>query len=896
MKKTSSMKFLTATFLIFTGLVLADTVWCYEVTVFDPKTYTRGNGKPQVISDTFSVPERVADFHLLITNGANGKNRVSSAIVRINDIQILGPSDFNQKVDTISKPIALTGTNKLQVELRSAPGSFIILKILGNLQNSPPGTNAGPDQAISEGDMVTLDGSTSSDPDSDPLTFAWSFSSKPAGSQASLSDPTTVNPTFVADLPGIYEIQLIVSDGYEFSSADVVQITARKKGVQFTLGDGSVSLEITPEGGTLTTQGADGTKFTLTIPPGALLNPEVITLTPIVSVTGLPLNSEILAPVHLAPSGLKFGTPATLTVEFPSPPSIQRLLMGFLFQDDGLDFHLIPATLYAKVATLQIDHFTGAGFVEPTDEEVLDFALNEYYGIGGLRDALRGLNSCEGESLNNAIKKTLNFRKLADLVGDRITFNPRPCIYPDPGPEEEWCSDIAQLADAGRQSLEDVIKIIFVQLDNQCKTDPSKEAETLKCIAVAQNYSILFPDDLLEFTLQEMKTCGLSSLEIRPGKTCLIKGESATWEVIALDAWGNQLSGRTMRWGSTQPSVAGGSTSGDTAIVTGINYGSAYINVIDEMSGDLGVNSSGFNRDEVGVTVVKPNVSVMPDSRCILVGQAISLTATVTDCFGNPYTGCTVAWYSNNVGVAGVDASGLVIGNAEGDANISAVCGDGIGFAGIKVIKPKVTVTPSQASIAVCNPIQLAATVKDYQGNPYTGCTLAWYSSNIDVAGVDASGLVTPKHRGQVNISAVCGDSIGVATITVKGFTGVWDTRWETVLQQGPNTPMTITFSSVGDATGTYYSDSWAPLCPGRVDGTIDGQTSDQGCKLAGRWTDNGAYSTYSCNVIESGRFEFHLSPGGDSFTGTFWYPHLCDVGAVPCGGSWNGVRRPPSP
>jgi uncharacterized protein YjdB len=889
MKKRSSMKFLMATFLIFVSLVLANTVWCYEVIVFGPKTYTRDNGKPQVITDTFSASQRIGDFHLLIKNGENGNNRVSSAIVRINGLQILGPSDFSQQVDSINKPINLTGTNKLQVELRSTPGSFFTLKIVGNLRNSPPVANAGSDQTVSEGDTVTLDGNESNDPDGDPLTFVWSFSSKPAGSAASLLDPTTANPTFVADLPGTYEIQLIVSDGYEFSSADVVQITASKRGVQFTLDEGKkVSSEITPEGGTLATQGADGTKFTLTIPPGALLNPKVISLTPIVFVTGLPLNSRILAAVHMGPSGLKFETPVSLTVEFLTPPSIQHILAGFLFQDDGTDFSLVPASLNANVTTFQIDHFTGGGLMEPTDEEMLNFAIDAYYGTGGFLDALLGVNSCEEQSLDNAINKTVNFQKLAEFesIADIPFQKPQKCYYPDVEDKEPLCRNIFDLAEAARQSLENVIKDVFVQLDTQCKNDPSKEVEALKCIAAVQGERVLpiFIDESFDETLMGMKTCGLSSLSIQPGKTCLMKGESTTWEAIALDKSGNRLFGREMRWGGGEPIVSL-SASGDTAAVTGINEGQTSIKVFDKMTADaLRVAIQYFNYDEATITVNKPNVLLMPASACIVIGDTIPLKANVTDCLGNPYTGCTVTW--NAIGAADVNASGLVTGIAEGQANISAVCGDGIGFANIKVVKPSVTVTPGQATIRVCDTKQLTATVMDCLGNPYTGCTMTWFSNNTDVAVVDASGLVTAKHGGQANISAVCGDSIEVATITVKGFTGVWDTNWG-----GPNTPMSITVSE-GLATGTYHFNSIIPNCPGRVDGTIDGNLSGHGCILTGTWHDNGAYAIannqVSCGLDEGGTINFHLSPDGDSFTGS--YTQACDSGD--CGGSWNGVRR----
>ena len=73
--------------------------------------------------------------------------------------------------------------------------------------------NAGPNQTVAVGQTVQLDGSGSSDADGDLLTFRWALTTRPAGSQATLSNPTTVNPTFVADVLGTYVAQLIVNDG-----------------------------------------------------------------------------------------------------------------------------------------------------------------------------------------------------------------------------------------------------------------------------------------------------------------------------------------------------------------------------------------------------------------------------------------------------------------------------------------------------------------------------------------------------------------------------------------------------------------------------------------------------------------------------------------------------------
>ncbi len=92
---------------------------------------------------------------------------------------------------------------------------------------TPPIADAGPGQVVVAGAVVHLNGSASSDPDGDRLSFQWSLVSLPAGSQTSISDPAAVAPTFVADLAGTYVAQLVVSDTHGNSSSASVSISTQ---------------------------------------------------------------------------------------------------------------------------------------------------------------------------------------------------------------------------------------------------------------------------------------------------------------------------------------------------------------------------------------------------------------------------------------------------------------------------------------------------------------------------------------------------------------------------------------------------------------------------------------------------------------------------------------------
>jgi hypothetical protein len=107
--------------------------------------------------------------------------------------------------------------------LSSSSGNITITAATTNIA---PVANAGSAQNVVVGATTTLNGSGSSDANGDPITYAWSFVSKPASSSATLTSSTTVNPTFAPDVSGSYVLRLVVNDGSLSSAASTVTITA----------------------------------------------------------------------------------------------------------------------------------------------------------------------------------------------------------------------------------------------------------------------------------------------------------------------------------------------------------------------------------------------------------------------------------------------------------------------------------------------------------------------------------------------------------------------------------------------------------------------------------------------------------------------------------------------
>jgi hypothetical protein len=94
-------------------------------------TYVRGNGPPVTETDSFSVCDAAGQFTLVLVNGPGGLRRVSSGRVSVNGVEVIHPSDLNQQVDRIERPLTnVAAENAVEVTLAGGPGGGIALSVM----------------------------------------------------------------------------------------------------------------------------------------------------------------------------------------------------------------------------------------------------------------------------------------------------------------------------------------------------------------------------------------------------------------------------------------------------------------------------------------------------------------------------------------------------------------------------------------------------------------------------------------------------------------------------------------------------------------------------------------------------------------------------------------------
>jgi len=130
--------------------------------------------------------------------------------------------------DSVNPKLVIEAYGNYEVELEvcddqgACHSDTVQIATEGNLA---PVANAGEDKTVGQYDHVCLDGSASSDPNGDDITYNWTITSMPDGSGSMLDNSVAVDPCFTPDEVGDYMVQLIVNDGEYDSDSNTVTIS-----------------------------------------------------------------------------------------------------------------------------------------------------------------------------------------------------------------------------------------------------------------------------------------------------------------------------------------------------------------------------------------------------------------------------------------------------------------------------------------------------------------------------------------------------------------------------------------------------------------------------------------------------------------------------------------------
>jgi uncharacterized protein YjdB len=164
------------------------------------------------------------------------------------------------------------------------------------------------------------------------------------------------------------------------------------------------------------------------------------------------------------------------------------------------------------------------------------------------------------------------------------------------------------------------------------------------------------------------------------------------------------------------------------------------------------------------------SVVITPSTATVAVGANVTLNAEVLDAAGKTLTGIKVVWASADPSIATVSSSGVVTGVATGVVHIAASAVGKNAIAEVTVNPTPVAsvrLTPPNQNLLVGQTVQLGAETLDADGNVLTGRPVEFTSSNVAVATVSNTGLVTALVPGSAIITAASEGKSAPSSITV---------------------------------------------------------------------------------------------------------------------------------
>ncbi len=391
-------------------------------------------------------------------------------------------------------------------------------------------------------------------------------------------------------------------------------------------------------GGTLETTGADGTHYRLDVPVGTLdrfaFTDRTLALTPLVSSAGTLPNGPVLGAVRLEPEGLRFFTPATLTITPPAAPGTGPLL-GYRGGAGGTDHFAFEAAYeQGSSVVLALEHLSthyacsgdcdsqsdpGACYSDEVDDAAQDssdpandpevaYRSNQWeenillslYGDTTVGEFVQSLQS-DAMSLDEFVQFLQDLLK--HMQNLQLLGAPSICSRPDVAAQYQ-----AALQQTGEQVLSDLDAACLQEVDVCQKLFLIREFLRLRQIA----QSVAGADGCLQVPLPDpAEFCGgaffstPADMDLAPNPAAVLVDEFVSIGTDVKNAEGTSLSGWDTRWDEAAGSelileVSGG-------LVKGLEPGAGTViasvqNACVEVTADVFVSPNAEGRWTVETT------------------------------------------------------------------------------------------------------------------------------------------------------------------------------------------------------------------------------------------------------------------------------------------------------